>query len=163
MAVVFGCELPEDLWFHVERDVWMALLDDGTVRIGMTDPAQTRAGKILTVRVRVGRHVDAAKSLATVESGKWVGPVPAPIPGTVTEANPAVAADPSLINRDPYGAGWLLRLSPDVPPDRWESFGILRGKAAWAAYRAKLKADSLSCTRCADAVAEGTDPAREGS
>lgn len=154
MAFVFACELPDDLWFDVERDVWVGEVGDGLVRMGMTDPAQTRAGRILYVRARAGKHVVAGKSLATVESAKWVGPVPSPLDGTVTNANNAVLADPNVINRDPYGAGWLVQFRPDVSMDRT---GLLRGKEALAAYRLKLKTEGLTCLRCADQVPSDSD------
>lgn len=149
MAFVFACEFPDELWFDVERDVWIGELEEGLVRMGMTDPAQTRAGRILFVRARAGKHVESGKSLATVESAKWVGPVPSPLAGTVTEANQAVLADPNIINRDPYGAGWLVQFRPD---GSWHDAGLFQGEAALAAYRLKLKSEGLTCMRCADQV-----------
>jgi glycine cleavage system H protein len=150
MAFVFACELPEDRWYLVDQDVWLHVQDDGTVRVGMTDPAQTRAGKVLHLRVRTGKHVRAGQNLATVESGKWVGPVPAPLAGVVGEGNPAVLADPSIINRDPYGEGWILEFRPEEPVDRWGELGLAYGIAAEEPYRAKLSAEGLTCVRCAD-------------
>ncbi|MDA8194320.1 MAG: glycine cleavage system protein H [Thermaerobacter sp.] len=151
MALVFACEVPDGLWFDVEQDVWIGPSPDGTVRMGMTDPAQTRAGRILQVRVRQGKTVRVGKSMATVESGKWVGPVPAPLAGTIVQANPDVLADPNLINRDPYGAGWLLAFLPEAPPGAWAELGLKFGEAAVAAYQAKLAAEKLTCLRCAPA------------
>ena len=64
-----GCELPESLWYDVERDVWLRREADGSLTLGMTDPAQTRSGKLLHIQFkRVGRHVEAGQSLATVET-----------------------------------------------------------------------------------------------
>jgi glycine cleavage system H protein len=153
MAFVFACEIPDNLWFHVEQDVWLGPEPGGTVRIGMTDPAQTRAGRLLHVRVRTGKRVEAGKSLATVESGKWVGPVPAPLAGVVVEANPLVEQDPSVINRDPYGEGWLLRFRPEADPSLWPRFGLRFGAEAVAPYRERLAAENLTCLRCADPAA----------
>lgn len=147
MAYVFACELPDHLWFDVARDVWVEERSDGTVRMGMTDPAQTRAGRILFVRARAGKRVAVGKSLATVESAKWVGPVPSPLAGTVTAANAAVLADPNVINRDPYESGWLVEFRPETP---LQESGLLRGEPAQEAYRQKLKAEGLTCMRCAD-------------
>lgn len=150
MAYVFACEFPEDRWFHVAQDVWIALLADGTARLGMTDPAVTRAGKILHVRIRAGREVGAGKSVASVESGKWVGPVPSPLPGSVLSANPAVIEDPALINRDPYGEGWLATLLPAVGAEAFEDYGLVFGAQAVPLYRERLRAEGLHCIRCAD-------------
>ncbi len=156
MAYVFACELPDHLWFDVDRDVWVEERSDGTVRMGMTDPAQTRAGRILFVRARAGKRVPQGKSVATVESAKWVGPVPSPLTGTVTQANPEVLADPNIINRDPYVSGWLVEFRPEIP---LSESGLLRGEPAQAAYRQKLKAEGLTCMRCADLpeAAEGPE------
>lgn len=149
MAHVFACELPENLWFDVQRDVWVLPLPDGTARVGMTDPAQTRAGRILHVRVRPGREVALGKSVASIESAKWVGPVPAPFAAAVMRGNSLLEADPGLINRDPYGDGWLAQLRPAAAAD-WGGFGLLTGEAAVDAYRQRLQAEKLHCVRCAD-------------
>lgn len=148
MGFVRACEIPDHLWFHVEQDVWLKPLPDGTVLLGMTDPAQTRAGRILHVRVRAGKHVEPGKSIATVESGKWVGPVPSPLPATVIEGNAAVAQDPNLINRDPYEEGWLARVRPDTGPENWARFGIVEASLAQQAYQTKLDEEGLTCLRC---------------
>ncbi|PSR21207.1 MAG: glycine cleavage system protein H [Sulfobacillus acidophilus] len=160
MAFVYACELPDHLWFDVERDVWVQPWEDGTVRLGMTDPAQTRAGRIVYVRVRVGRTIAAGKSVATIESGKWVGPFPSPLSGTVLSANPKVMADPNVINRDPYGQGWLVQLRPSDATWR-EASGLLCGSDAVSAYRTKLAAEGLTCLRCADSNGEIGPPQTE--
>ncbi|MDA8200348.1 MAG: glycine cleavage system protein H [Thermaerobacter sp.] len=152
MAFVFACELPDHLWYRVDQDVWLEDRPDGTVRLGMTDPAQTRAGKLLYLRVRANKSVRAGQSVATVESGKWVGPVPAPLPGSVVDANPAVLEDPSLVNRDPYGEGWLLTFRPDLGREAWAASGLRHGPDAVDPYRAKLKEEGLTCMRCADPI-----------
>ncbi len=155
MAFVLACELPDDLWYDVERDVWVRDLGDGTVRMGMTDPAQTRAGRILYLRIRPGKTVAVGKSLATVESAKWVGPVPSPLEGTVIGANAEVMKDPNIINRDPYEMGWLVEFRPAAAS--WQGAGLLTGEDAVRAYRAKLRAEGLTCMRCADP--DGADSA----
>ncbi len=159
MAFVFACEFPDDLWFDVERDVWIGEAEGGLVRMGMTDPAQTRAGRILFVRARAGKHVESGKSIATVESAKWVGPVPSPLAGTVSQANQAVLADPTIINRDPYGAGWLVQFRPD---GSWHDAELLHGEEALVAYRLRLKSEGLTCMRCADQADPGDTPPDAG-
>lgn len=155
MAFVYACELPDDLWFDVEKDVWVGANADGTLRMGMTDPAQTRAGKILYLRIRAGKEVTEGKSLATVESAKWVGPVPSPLSGTVLVSNPSVITNPNLINQDPYGNGWMLTFRAR-DSRTLEEQGLLRGEAAVSAYQVKLKAEGLTCIRCA--VPEDASP-----
>lgn len=151
MSVVHrGCELPGSLWYDVERDVWLRLEPDGTVTLGLTDPAQSRSGKLLHIQFkRPGRHVEAGQSLATIETAKWAGPFPTPLGGTIVAVNEdAFRADILVANRDPYGAGWVARLAPDArAPD---SAGLVTGEAAIAAYTARIDALALNCFRCAD-------------
>ncbi|MHB1612329.1 MAG: glycine cleavage system protein H [Sulfobacillus sp.] len=147
MSTVFACEFPDHLWFDVERDVWILALENGFLRLGMTDPAQTRSGKVLHVRARAGKTQPIGKSLATIESGKWVGPFPAPVAGTVVKVNQAVLADPNLINRDPYGAGWLVEIQPENPD--WHRPDLVLGEDVAPLYQSKLKEAGLTCMRCA--------------
>ena len=145
-----GCEIPVDLWYDVPRDVWLRPEDDGTVVLGMTDPAQTRAGKVLHILFkRVGRHIEAGQSAATIESAKWAGPFPTPVAGTVVAVNDeAFGADILVANRDPYGLGWMVRLEPDV----WqpEASGLVTGPLAVEQYEARIEELGVSCLRCAD-------------
>ncbi|MCX7623472.1 MAG: glycine cleavage system protein H [Thermomicrobium sp.] len=143
-----GCVIPLDLLYDVERDVWVRL-DGELATLGMTDPAQTRAGKLVAVRFkRPGTVVERGRALATVESGKWVGPFPAPFRCELVETNEeGFARDISLANRDPYGEGWLVRVRPLAPEQLAE---LLTGDAAFERYRARIDALDLSCFRCAE-------------
>ena len=156
MARVRMCEFPDDLYFDVDLDVWARQLEDGTVYLGMTDPAQTRAGKVLHVRARVGKVVNAKKSLATIESGKWVGPFPAPFRATVLALNPQVAADPNIINISPYEQGWIVQVKPEI--EDWPQENLILGSAAASHYEEKLKAEGLTCVRCVPPLQGGTPP-----
>ena len=113
MAELNNCSLPDDLYFSAEHNVWVRALDDGNMEVGMTDVAQTMAGNIIHCRPKkVGAGLKAGKSVATVESGKWVGPVKAPFDGEITARNEAVEGDATLINRSPYKDGWIVRIKP---------------------------------------------------
>ncbi len=147
MTIENGCEFPDDLLYFVERSqmTWVRVEGD-QVRIGLTDPAQTRAGKILHVRVKAaGTQRERGKPVATIESGKWAGPVMAPVAGEVTEANAAVEKDPGLLNTDPYGAGWIVRLRPANPAELGD---LLKGAAAIAKFKEILARDNIRCMRC---------------
>ena len=75
MANVRGCNLPDELLYDVENHIWYQELADGNVKLGMTAVATAMAGQLVAYTPKkVGRGVDAGKSCATVESGKWVGP-----------------------------------------------------------------------------------------
>jgi glycine cleavage system H protein len=143
VATVSNCNLPEDLYYVVEKHVW-ARHEDGVVTVGLTDVAQNLAKGIISVSPKkVGRKVEAGKSVATVESSKWVGPVPCPVVGEIIEVNDAAVADPGIVNRDPYGAGWIAK----VRADNWDgdSAGLVTGEAGIAEYAAFLEKEGITC------------------
>ncbi len=147
MTILNGCEFPDDRAYFIERTqmTWVKVEGD-RVTVGLTDPAQTRAGKILHVRVKAAGTVrERGKPIATVESGKWAGPVMAPVAGTVVEANPEVEKDPGLLNTDPYGKGWIVRMTPSAPA---ELAALLSGAAALARFKEVLDTDNIHCVRC---------------
>lgn len=142
MGTVHGCNIPEDLYYNVENNVWARREDDGSVTVGMTSYACSLAGQIVSYTPKkVGKDVAKDKSCATVESGKWVGPAKAPVSGEIVAVNDAVAARPSLINEDPYGQGWLVR----IKPSDWaaESPALKIGSDALAAFDAKMNAEGF--------------------
>ena len=150
MVVYRGCELPEGLWYDVDQDVWARPEADGTVTLGMTDPAQTRCGRVVSIRFKaVGRRVARGQSLATIESAKWVGPFPAVLSGVVAATNEATFRDDVLAaNREPYGRGGLVRLRPEA----WaaESGTLVAGALALDRYRQRIDAHGIDCMRCAE-------------
>ena len=145
----YGCVVPDDLLYDTERDVWLRPEGDEMV-LGMTDVAQTRCGRFVGVSFKaVGRQVRQGRPLAVVESAKWVGPFPAPLSGEITATNDAAfAADLAVANRDPYGAGWLVRLRPsDLEAERGH---LVDGAAAFEHYRALIEREGIRCFRCSD-------------
>lgn len=117
---------------------------DGTVVVGMTDVAQSLAGKIVVVNLKPpGKSLAQGKSAGTLESGKWVGSIPTPLAGEVVEINEAVKSAPQLVNDDPYGAGWLIR----VRPSDWEGGAhlLVHGEEGIAEYRKRLEAEGIQC------------------
>jgi glycine cleavage system H protein len=143
VALVNNCNLPEDLYYVVDKHVW-ARRDGDLVTVGMTDVAQSMARTIIAVTPKAaGKEVRKGRNVATVESGKWVGPVPAPDCGLIFEANPALATSPGLINSDPYGEGWVARLRPSD----WDSDSadLASGPDGIAAYRQFLDSEGISC------------------
>jgi glycine cleavage system H protein len=144
MTVVRGCNIPEGLYYWIEKHVWVRDDGDDVLTLGITDPAQHLASRVVAVTTKkVGKVVERGQSVATVESGKWVGPVPTPVSGELIEVNEALAREPTLVNTDPYGAGWICRL-------RTTQWGAQRselqtGAEAVEAYRAFLEAEGISC------------------
>jgi len=147
MGKINGCDLPEDLYYFAEKHVWAKPMGGGIVRVGMNTVAgKLSGGKLNAVTVRaknIGAEVPAGKSVATVESSKYVGPVPAPVSGILKRANDKLAADPNLAISDPYGEGWIVELEAS----RWEEekTKLLTGADGLAAYKAKLEAEKISC------------------
>ncbi len=87
--------------------------DDDTITIGITDHAQTMLGDLVYVELpEVETHFDGGQECAVVESVKAAADIYCPIPGEVVEINDAVIENPQLVNEDPYGKGWLIRVRP---------------------------------------------------
>lgn len=141
-----GCEFRPELYYDAEYQIWVRVEEGGELTVGMTDISQSIAGKILHVRVRrPGTLRPAGKPVATIESGKWAGPVPNLFDCTIAGANTAVLEDPSLLNRQPYES-WIARVRPagsvEQALDR-----LVTGDAAWAGYQARCRKDGITCKR----------------
>jgi len=107
-------ETPDDLRYSSDHE-W-ARADGRLVRIGLTDFAQDNLGDVVYVQIPdVGTVVVAGDSFSEVESTKSVSDIFAPVSGTVTEVNTQLEATPELVNRDPYGEGWLCVIEADDP------------------------------------------------
>ncbi len=105
-------ELPGDLLYTKDHE-WLRREDDGTVTVGITDHAATSLGDLVYVELpEVGQEVESDGEMAVVESVKAASDVYAPIAGTVVAVNEDLADDPEKINSEPYGEGWIVRLTP---------------------------------------------------
>ena len=143
MTQVRGCNLPDELLYDVPNHTWFSELPDGRVKLGMTTVATALAGDIVAFTPKkVGRSVEAGKSVATIESGKWVGPAKSAAAGMVAEINEAVVARPATANQDPYNTGWLVILEPTD----WASVKptLTPGTEVAAPYEAKMDADGFA-------------------
>jgi len=149
MTVYYGCDIPDDLYFDIDRDVWIRFEGDIAV-LGMTDVAQTRGGKLVNITFKKsGKVVAQGKSAATIESAKWVGPFPMPFSGEIIETNEAgFRRDILLANKDPYGAGWLVKVRPTHLAH--ERGHLVTGAAAVEAYTTKIVELNVKCFRCID-------------
>jgi glycine cleavage system H protein len=98
-----------DIRFTADHE-WLAI-DGDTARVGITDHAQSLLGDLVFLQLpSVGQEVAKGSTVATVESVKAASDVYAPLTGTIVEVNSAAAADPSVVNSDPLGAGWLFSI-----------------------------------------------------
>ncbi len=148
--IYYGCDIPEDLFFDFERDLWVRFEADGVATLGMTDTAQTRGGKLVNIQFkRVGKLLKQGQSAAIIESAKWVGPFPMPFSGVITATNEATFRRDILIaNRDPYGEGWLVKVQPTAIETEREH--LITGEAAVAKYKHRIVELGLKCFRCLD-------------
>jgi glycine cleavage system H protein len=150
MTVYYGCDIPEGLYYHPEYDSWVRFEADDCATLGMTDVAQTAAGKLLQISfARIGKKVRAGRSAATVESAKWVGPFRMPFTAEILETNEATFRQDILIaNRDPYGEGWFVKvriLEPETARDN-----LLTGDEAVDFLQKKIEENEIRCYRCVD-------------
>lgn len=112
MIVLRGCAFPPDRYYHADYNVWVQAAGDGTVTLGATSYGAALAiaffaftPKSLQTRIEPGRAV------GLLELSKTVVSVRSPVAGTLIEVNVAAVAKPEIISKDPYGEGWLVRLS----------------------------------------------------
>ncbi len=104
--------IPSDLKYTRTHE-WLRHEDDGTVTIGITDHAQGALGDLVFVEApEAGREVKAGEACAVVESVKAASDVYSPLDGEVVAGNEALAGQPELLNTDPYGAGWIMKVRP---------------------------------------------------
>jgi glycine cleavage system H protein len=107
-------EIPADLYYTEEHE-WVQRTGDDTVRVGITDYAQSALGDVVFVQLTdVGADVTAGESFGEVESTKSVSDLYAPVSAKVVAVNGDLEANPQLVNSDPYGEGWLVDLQLDA-------------------------------------------------
>lgn len=108
---------PDDRRYHAEH-LWAKEAADGSYVIGITDFAQDQLGEVIFIDLpEAGAHFAQGESCAEIESAKVVSPAIIPLSGTVVEVNPALNDTPELVNSDPYGDGWLVRITADDPSE----------------------------------------------
>jgi len=127
--------IPDDLYYSEEHE-WLRLEEDGTGTIGITHHAQEELGDIVYVELpepddEFAEDLEAGDSFGAVESVKAVSEVYLPVAGRVIAVNEALADAPEVVNEDPYGAGWLVRVRLDPEADPKSS---LLSAAGYAAY-----------------------------
>ncbi len=109
---------PEELSYTAEHE-WIAELDDGRLKIGITDFAQDALGDVVYIDLPdVGSSFEAGGVVAEVESTKSVSEIYMPVSGTIDDTNEALGDSPDLVNADPYGAGWFFIMTPAEGADR---------------------------------------------
>lgn len=145
MAEIEGCFFPEEgVLYDVDNQMWVRFDDDGNITSGLTDIGQHIAGHLLYVRPRkIGSDIPKGKRVAIIESGKYVGPINAPLSGKIIEVNQKVIDDAGVVNDDCYGEGWVLRIKPSSLEAERES--LLEGEPAMEAISEKMARESWDC------------------
>ena len=108
--------IPANLRYTKDHE-WISL-EGNTATIGITDFAQSELGDIVYVEIETaGKPLDAHTIFGTVEAVKTVSDLFLPIAGTITEVNPALSSTPEVVNSDPYGQGWMIKMTVNDPSE----------------------------------------------
>lgn len=122
-------QVPEGL-LYTENHEWVAVEDDGKIRLGITDYAQDALGDVVFIDLpEAGSEVTAGEAFAEIESTKSVADVYAPIDGTVAAVNEVLEEAPETVNSDPYGDGWFAVIEGDAA-----GVGTLMDAAAYTEF-----------------------------
>ncbi len=112
MAEIEGYNMPDELHYHKDH-AWARVEDDGNVTVGMNDMFQQNSGDIVYLDMPMeGDDVEQDETIGKVQSSKWIGKLISPVAGEVVELNEEVESDSAVINKDPYGEGWILKIKP---------------------------------------------------
>jgi glycine cleavage system H protein len=124
--------VPDDLLYTEEHEYVARTGDSPVARVGITDYAQGELGDVVFVRLpKPGEHFDAHQAFGEIEAVKAVSELYSPIAGEIVEINNAIDGDPGIINRDPYGDGWMIKLRIANPAD-------VKGLLSPKAYRSHI-------------------------
>jgi glycine cleavage system H protein len=124
--------VPDDLVYTAEHEYVAPTKDPSVVQIGITDYAQGELGDVVFVRLpKPGDNLDAHEAFGEIEAVKAVSELYTPIAGEVVEINNTLDGDSGMVNRDPYGAGWMIKL-------RVKDLADLKGLMSPKAYRSHI-------------------------
>ncbi len=132
------CFFPDQLLYDLENNTWLRLGVNGEVTVGVTSILSAIAGRLTQARLKhMATIVQRGHSLGTLESLRFVGPVPSPVTGAIRTTNDLVVKNPKLLNDSPYEEGWIARLIPSnlqtervFLSDITKAEGLLRTKIA---------------------------------
>ena len=117
MTTIKGYDFPDELYYHPDH-AWVRIESDGMATIGMGDFFQKEAGDIVYVDLPFeGDRTEAGEVCGKLQSSKWIGKLIAPISGEIVAVNDQLESDSTLINKSPYGDGWIVR----IKLSDWES------------------------------------------
>jgi len=134
MAEIEGYDLPDELYYHKEH-MWVKKEGD-VIRVGLNDFSQKLSGELSFIELpETEAEAEADEVIGSYETGKWMGKIYSPVAGEVVEVNSELEDDPTLINSDPYGAGWIFTMKPADPA---EVDALMHGEAAIAWLKTEI-------------------------
>lgn len=135
MAEIEGYNLPDELYYHKEH-MWVKKEGD-FIRVGLNDFSQKLSGELSFIELPdTSDEVEADQVIGSYETGKWMGKIYAPVAGEVVEVNEELEDDPTLVNSDPYGKGWIYTMKPSDPS---QVDALMQGDAAVDWIRAEAE------------------------
>ena len=109
---VDNLKFPSNLYYS-DTHIWVKHDEEGTLTLGMDDLGQKLIGKISIINLlKKGHSIVVGKVFGTMESMKWVERLKSPITGTIIEINTRLLSKPQILNNDPYGIGWMIKIEP---------------------------------------------------
>ena len=106
-------EFDETLYYDRKDHLWARIEDETRVRVGLDMFGQNSAGTVVYLKILpAGKPARKGRAFGSLEAGKYVGPLKAPVAGKLVEVNQEVLDDPGLVNSDPYGRGWFVVIEP---------------------------------------------------
>ena len=136
--IVEGCEIPDNLYYDVENDVWVRLVEDNIYQVGLTLPFFYKVGRPTRIKPRpAGTAVKRGSSLATVETATYTGALYSPFNCKITYVNNYIVD----VVKNPYNV-WIVELNSFEKPSE---AGLLTGEEAKAAYEKKLQTEKIIC------------------
>lgn len=139
--IPFSGSIPDDLRYYPDHDMWVRPLADGQVLIGATSFGMFLAGEVIACTLKPrGAQVERGRGMGTVECRKTVLALHAPLSFRLLEGNEAVEERPALVNRDPYGAGWMAR---GEPLDWAGEAGLLVDAAAYRRHVLSIEPEAV--------------------
>ena len=138
-----NCLFADDALYDTQQNVWVRFVEGGDAVVGVDSVLSWLSGPLSSVSFKpVGTLVEKGKSLGSTEGPRHFDTVRSPLTGTISEVNSALTNDPKLLNRDPYGKGWFVRLSPTKPEERAALQDI---SSARSALEAKVEEFRVRC------------------
>ena len=143
---VQDCDFPDDIYFDVEKDVWLKAISEHQVIIGATSILSFIAGRIKVVNLKKDLAlVKEGQSLATIESAKYFGAIRSPIEAKIIEFNLGLINKPRMINDSPYADGWIARMEAITDVQSLLSNHLMFGKSASSSLEERIKELQVHC------------------